>query len=290
LVEYFRVRRQAGTFIGGREGIYYQNEDKALATLSKEIKLQRNRPKALLNPLEFGVDLDREPLDWLVLQYFPSVPVRDRKAFPPKPLSHKFWVTHSEPFDDFLRQALDLRLCVELLGSKYRFKRDLETYFTDGCGRVWKTTLYDFQTDNAAWMSRYLESAGQMVVPTDDGSLTLKKQFPSLLSAFAQMAVEDILTDGHRLQECPSCHKPVVARSYQQKYCNQTCASRDRKRRTRRDAKRALEMWASGATLKEVLVEINAAPERQVENARITMEQLKDWLRKGNQNGKTSGQ
>lgn len=141
--------------------------------------------------------------------FFPTV-LEDRQATYeyPRPLTDEFWRLYAEPVEVFLRYALILKQAV---------KSELSTLET------------------------LLEPIGVALNHNCEGRAMEQWRCPSLLSAFAKMAIQD-LAGGSSVLRCPSCGLPFGSSAYQAVYCSPQCAWRYRKHRAR-SAKRIRRGW-----------------------------------------------
>ncbi len=191
----------------------------------------------------------------LAASFFPEALSPRPEAFPcPLPLSPKFWQQYREPVDQFIYYGLMLQRAVS------------------------STSQPD---DIATSLNSLIATTGQYVNVGGDGKLSYHHRWPSLISAFGQMLVQD-LTQGYRVLECPGCDKPFVTDAYQSMYCGATCAERTRKRLLRQRQRDALELRAAGAPVREIAMKLNES-----------MKQVRKWLgyrtASGGKNVKTTG-
>ena len=173
------------------------------------------------NPLEVH---DLEVRIW---PYFPSVPPDRARSYQyPEPLSDEFWGDYAEPLTEFLVFAQRLALGVRQLSAKFlienarRERRGLEFHHLP----EWDLEMM-------------IAPAAQALYLTDDQSkVEVRWRHPSLLSCFAQMAIQDVL-GGTRVEICTGCQGVFTTTSYQAMYCSEKCAWRDRKKRARAERK-----------------------------------------------------
>ena len=133
--------------------------------------------------------------------FFPSIPKSKRLTHTyPQPLTADFWRIYEEPLEVFLRHAL-IFLCAVSSCPQY--------------------------------LQALLEPVGISLERKEDGSIGERWCCPSLLSAFANMAAQDLSGGGTSLR-CPACGGVFVSSAYQAVYCSERCAWRHRKRRARK--------------------------------------------------------
>jgi hypothetical protein len=157
-----------------------------------------------------GVEIHRTiPGRWG--DFYPDIPIQKRKTdsyF--KPGSEAFWSAYGEPVVEFVRYVARFRLAIDELRS-----------------------LPEPSEDRMPLLNFFLAAGGEVVVPSPTGSAETRWSYPSLLSAFAKMACQD-LKAGFSEHRCSCCGKPFISGAYQSKYCSTTCQWKDSKRRRRR--------------------------------------------------------
>ena len=151
-----------------------------------------------------------------VWPFFPCVPESDAVTYEyPAPLSREFWKQYAEPVDKFFYTAELLRDAV------YGISPVMVEAQHKAQGRARTSRM------NALFLS----PIGQQLA--DDGqALTIKWNFPSLVSSLAMMAVQDAM-GGCRLLRCAECSSVFVTDAYQATYCSQRCAWKHRQKRAR---------------------------------------------------------
>jgi hypothetical protein len=132
--------------------------------------------------------------------FFPSIPKSERLTHTyPQPLTAGFWRIYEEPLEVFLRHALIFLYAV---------------------------------SSSPQYLQTLLEPVGISLERKKDGRVGERWCCPSLLSAFAKMAAQD-LSGGGSILRCPACGGVFVSSAYQAVYCSEPCAWRHRKRRAR---------------------------------------------------------
>ncbi len=157
--------------------------------------------------------------------FFPDVDSEEAETYAyPRPLTEQFWKEYAEPVDEFIRYALIFQQAVEP--------------FMDGSELAGVVPIN--------WARGFWES---LVAPVGISIAVEKGQkkqmerkpreswiFPSLLSAYARMALQD-LSGGGRILYCANekCRKPFTSKLKKTKYCSEKCgwAVRVRRRRAR---------------------------------------------------------
>jgi hypothetical protein len=127
----------------------------------------------------------------------------------PVPLSTDFWIMYAEPLREFLAFATALHHAAEGVSSRS-----------------------DSIVTSKAVLSSFTEGVSLSINPDSDPGLRQTWHCPSLLSCFAQMLVQDFMSDAS-YRRCACCGLPFVTGAYQARYCSQQCGWRDRKRRKR---------------------------------------------------------
>jgi len=167
-------------------------------------------------------------------RYFPSVRPREWDNYDyPCPLTDEFWRLYAEPIDTFLRYAALLDQAVQFLTPTVKFKDELE------------------QQEARLHFDTLLAPAAQIASRGADGSLEQRWRFPSLISAFMEMAFQDALAGKYRLQ-CGACHAPFVSDAYQARYCSEQCRYRQQKRNLRAQISQAKEMAKGGSRPQDI--------------------------------------
>jgi hypothetical protein len=181
---------------------------------------------------EGGAPMSEQSIERAVWPYFPSVPRKRALKFQyHEPLSDEFWHGYAEPLTEFLLFAQRLALAIQRISPTFlaenarRERRFDASSPKPGDEMDFLPTCQD--------MEPLIAPVGQSVSFTDDRSkVQLRWKTPSLLSCFAQMALQDALW-GTRVEMCPACHRAFTTTSYQAIYCSENCAWRERKRKAR---------------------------------------------------------
>ena len=172
------------------------------------------RPQTALVRGRWNFQWEEEPLTRTWVRYFPDVPDDQYESYPyPIPLSDDFWAIYGEPVLEFARAALAFRDAVLYLGNPERM-RDYPKQFQQHHDRL----------------NILISGTEPVCIRTPDGSLGQVFVAPSLLGAYATMALEDISGE-QRVMRCASCKKPFVSDAYQAMYCSDKCRWREQKRR-----------------------------------------------------------
>jgi hypothetical protein len=157
-------------------------------------------------PRVFFDGLGKEPVSWMLPQYFPDFEDAGDQFDCPTLLSPQFWRVYSETVRDFLSDAIELLKAVV-------------PAFSDSTSR-----LVAFHC--------LLGPVG--VQFSFEGERRIQENWvcPSLLSSFGRMAFQD-LSKGMLVLRCACCGAPFATSSYQGRYCSKQCGYRLRKRRAR---------------------------------------------------------
>ena len=155
-------------------------------------------------------------------RFFPSVPPREWETYSyPLPLSEEFWGAYCEPLDTFMESLSLFEFATQ---NRRNQSDDGQQHSRDLClnwlvAPITRTTGRD---QNHRIKGRWL--------------------CPSLLSALAEMAVEDAAEGKYRFA-CATCGGPVVSSGYQARYCSGPCRWRKNKRdaRNRRQSAQSRE-------------------------------------------------
>jgi hypothetical protein len=159
-------------------------------------------------------------------RFFPEV-LRSERDYP-RPYSLDFWRLYAEPVRDFYRAAKcfsDVAVGLQLGGRH----RDEAIQHLDLLRR-------------GTWQRPEGDVAERIV---------LHWSSPSLLADFAQMRLEDEMA-GRPVIQCETCHEPMIATGFQQKYCSLKCRYRGQKARVRSEQKKARAMRIQGSTLAQI--------------------------------------
>jgi hypothetical protein len=151
--------------------------------------------------------------------YFPKLAPAGGGSFRfPLPLTEAFWNVYAEPAAEFCRSALLLRDAIRGLSAKSESISEGE------------------RAEHKEYVAALIE--GISVTLSEEAEPVLEETWicPSLIAAFAQMAVQDLIS-GASLLRCACCNLPFMATAYQARYCSQSCAWRDRKRKARATAR-----------------------------------------------------
>jgi hypothetical protein len=159
--------------------------------------------------------IEEQELDRTWGWFFPEVPRRARNRYQyPMPLSAEFWQEYAEPVPTFIRYALLFQQAIQPLSPSSELSEIIPTDFA------------------VALANGLLAPASKQVTLSETRQLKHKWVYPSLLSALAAMAIEDLAL-GASIRDCLGCGKPFVSTAYQALYCSPNCAWRDRKRKAR---------------------------------------------------------
>ncbi len=143
-------------------------------------------------------------------QYFPGVDPGALNLYQyPRPHTKDFWRIYAEPVDGFIAEA-------QRLGEAIEFEPSIKTDFH-----------VEFFPDQM--LDYFINPVGLRVERTLKGERREQWRYPSLLGAFAKMALNDQVT-GSRILQCCCCGMPFVTSAYQAKYCSVECGWRHRKR------------------------------------------------------------
>jgi len=147
------------------------------------------------------------PVATLLPMFFPEFIAEGNDFVCPLPLSPEFWRIYSERVDDFLNCAVTFLNAVEPISSR----------------RAWA---------DLAKLQDLLEPTGTAL--SFDSEQHIQEQWvcPSLLSAFARMALQD-MSSGMRILRCDCCGGPFATSAYQARFCTTKCAWKYRKRKAR---------------------------------------------------------
>jgi hypothetical protein len=145
------------------------------------------------------------PADQILPKFFPESNAFSHRFECPLPLTKEFWSIYAEPVPHFLENAMLLLEAVEPVLSH----RD---------------------SASLAHLGWLLEPVGVILLRDSEGQVREQGACPSLLSAFARMALEDI-SEGRRLVACECCGTRFLTDSYRARYCSERCGWRHRKRR-----------------------------------------------------------
>jgi hypothetical protein len=176
-----------------------------------------------------GTDWFREGLGAIWGRFFRSVSPREWATHDyPCPLTDEFWHLYSEPIDTFLGYASLLDRATRYLKPTPEFAKDYEEQEIRAC------------------FEALLAPAAQIADRGADGRIEQRWRFPSLISAFMQMAFQDALAGRYRLQ-CLACHAPFVSSAYQARYCSEQCRHRQQKRDLRAQISQVKQMAKGGS-------------------------------------------
>jgi hypothetical protein len=177
-------------------------------------------PHVVVHPLEsshiFAQPIpQRLPLRHAWAPYFPTIPYAEREAYNyPAPSERAFWRIYAEPLEVFIRHAVILACTIESMqcpGSKGSMSFD-------------RTVLY---------MNKLLSPIGlSACCNTETGTFSEDVSCPSLISAFAKMALQDKM-GGYRLFRCESCRSPALTTAERTRFCSRQCSWRAGKQRFR---------------------------------------------------------
>jgi predicted RNA-binding Zn ribbon-like protein len=149
--------------------------------------------------------------------FFPNVPAKERATYPyPVPWSQEFWAQYAEPILSFI---------------------DAATFFTEAVALLmdapaWEGPTADQRQDalaRAHWLNALMAPASAVLTPDSDGNWRQHWRAPSLLSAYALMATQD-LSGQRRVRACAACGKLFVSAAYQARYCSEACRNRQQQR------------------------------------------------------------
>jgi hypothetical protein len=159
---------------------------------------------------------NQESLSETWANYFPYASKEEAETyFYPLPYSYGFWHRYAESVDAFLAGALFLRDALAGIndqadeGKRYR---------------------------GIQMLNQLVSNASMVLDQSEDGTLQQEWLFPSLLSCFAVMALQD-LTQQRRVLSCDNCNRPFVTEAYQARYCSDKCRRTAQKRRYRKRLK-----------------------------------------------------
>ncbi len=156
--------------------------------------------------------------------YFPDVPSHESESHPyPLPGTQRFFESYAEPLDAFLTTAADLRRALLLLGELAP-----------------REEVSPSARQHVGMGQRLLDALASPISPSiwpqEDGTFRLAWPTPSLIGAYAFMAMRD-LEGQQRLLVCGVCSRPFVTKAYQAKYCSEKCRHTGQKRAQRQRAK-----------------------------------------------------
>lgn len=237
------------------------------------------RPSAFLHPIDVDGELDElreEPLGRTWGTFFPSVPEDKREVYPyPMPGTDEFWEIYAEPVKLFWKLGMQLAWIDENL-RKYKekiadkqFRVDLTLALVkfidvtdredEGDDNIEEGEVHNLLANvekygdaiDILWSVtrlNYLLQAVQPAVLFNDDRVEQKWFAGSLLSAFAMMMLQDLVS-AVIIRECPVDGVVFsVEAEHWTKYCSPACAERGRKREQRAKKKEsAIRRIAPGA-------------------------------------------
>jgi len=175
-------------------------------------------------------------------RFFPTIRYAERDSFPyPKPYSAEFCDLYAERVSDFCRAA------EYLAGALLHLQRNDQP-----------TTLAQRQALEAINLLRRPVTA---VLKFDKEKKPISSwESPSLLASFAEMRVQDLLSQRPVLI-CSCCGAPFVSMAYQAEYCSTACRYRGQRQRLRLQTKEAPVLYAKGKTVQQIADKMNQDPE-----------------------------
>lgn len=208
--------------------------------------------------------------------WFPYFPGSDHTLPTPRPLSDEFWKVYAEPFEEFVRAAVLLRMVFEWhkdplplpakgrKGPRFAPAPDVPTR-----RRFPSLGMYEHPPD---LFERLLDGVSPTVTTTISGGIQTHRQAwnaPSLLGMLAAMLMQDLI-GGRGLKSCSKCGGPFVMGDHQTDYCSENCRWIANKRRHRAKAK-ALKLQAEGLSPRRIVKELAAHADPAV---------VKEWIKK----------
>jgi len=150
-------------------------------------------------------------LDHMIAKYFPGYRDDANKFECPQPLTPQFWQIYSEDLESFALYAL---MFVAAIQDPIVDRTD---HFADPMN---------------PGIDTFIAPIGISLQADKRGNITEAWSCPSLLSSFARMALQDLVSGG-RVLRCECCRTPFISNAYQALYCSTKCGFRHRKRRSR---------------------------------------------------------
>src|SRR5660397_205993 len=169
----------------------------------------------------------------VLARYFPGIPEEYVGSLElPAPLSQKFWREYGERVADFVGFAERLQSAIYYLTDT-----PLETALEHGQVTMSPEMVLSTGSGYDFWrgvriINALLASSAPHLVITPDMTLSYAWSFPSLVSSFAMMIVQDIIED-RRVRSCDTCGVFFLSSSPRAKYCSPRCRNTAEKRRHR---------------------------------------------------------
>ncbi len=150
-----------------------------------------------------------------------AIPSDSRSSYPyPSPAHPGFWNLYAEPVGDFLAAAIafnDALAGIEAVFRKSRITLNEANRLFEESGR-----LNDF-----------LFGAAPVLDPAGPRRLEQRWAAPSLIGAYAIMALEDLINPGKRSFRCGACNRLIIGAKRNAAYCSDTCKNTAKVRRQR---------------------------------------------------------
>lgn len=235
------IQRQYSRLYDG-EWTAYDNPLLALRPGEERVRkgelVEKQRIEEAYRPRVGGFDLGsgrwiEEPLSmpaaWA--SYFPTVPPDQWHSFQyPQPLTERFWHLYAEPVENFLQAAFILYAAAK--GTSFPPRRRAtraEETASPASAPPSISAEYGLGT-----LNQLVAGVSPRALRFPDGTVQQRWVAPSLLAAYAMMALQDQIR--HRVQRCASCGEVFQPESTRALYCSPTCRWREQ-RRTQRAAR-----------------------------------------------------
>lgn len=179
------------------------------------------------------------PLSHSWAHFFPDVKEVEKKTYLyPQPLTKPFWEQYAERMGDFLRNAREFYHAIRSVRTKI-----------------------NMNNAGILYLNSFAESATMKLAGNEAGGLIQIWQTPSLMSAYAVMAIRDLTSN--KLLVCESCKKVFVPRSRKQRlYCSTTCTQTAQTKKYRKAKAEALSLFRDGKSIQEIATLLKKKPEK----------------------------